>query len=302
MNLLRADCDNCAGLCCVALAFTRSSDFAFDKAAGDPCTNLAADSRCEIHPELRDRGMRGCTVFDCIGAGPRVTVASGDWRAHADGGAQVFAVFPVMRQLHELLWYLQQAERMPGTGALVGEVLAASAATEELAVLPGEQLLAADVGGHWDRVVGLLGRVSEVVRAGVLVGEVLTSSTRDLGEVSTSSTRDLSNSTRRGGSGKHVKWGPRADLVGAKLAGADLSGADLRGAYLIAADLSGARLELTDLIGADLRDANLSGADLSRALFVTQPQVNAAMGDEATRLPAEVERPTHWAPQRPTRR
>ncbi|CAN5315526.1 pentapeptide repeat-containing protein [soil metagenome] len=293
MNLLRADCDNCAGLCCVALAFTRSADFAFDKAAGDPCVNLPVDSRCEIHPELRERGMRGCTVFDCIGAGQRVTAASGDWRGHPDGGASVFAVFPVMRQLHELLWYLQQALRMPGAGTLHDEVLAASVATEELATLPSHELLAADVGAHWDAVVGLLGRVSALVRAGVLVGEVSTGSTRDL-EVSTGSGRDGEGSGPWGSGGKH-RMGPRADLIGARLSRTDLGGADLRGAYLIAADLTGARLAYTDLIGADLRDADLRGADLPRAMFLTQPQINAAIGDASTVLPVEVERPTHWA-------
>ena len=70
-GLLAADCANCAGLCCVALAFTRSADFAFDKPAGDPCVNLLDDFRCDIHPDLRDRGFKGCTVFDCLGAGQR---------------------------------------------------------------------------------------------------------------------------------------------------------------------------------------------------------------------------------------
>jgi hypothetical protein len=92
-TLLRADCANCAGLCCVALAFTRSADFAIDKPAGDPCVNLLDDFRCDIHPTLRDRGFKGCTVFDCLGAGQRVTAAMGDWRGHDDRGAATFAVF-----------------------------------------------------------------------------------------------------------------------------------------------------------------------------------------------------------------
>ena len=37
---LRADCSRCVGLCCVAPAFARSADFAVDKPAGTPCTNL----------------------------------------------------------------------------------------------------------------------------------------------------------------------------------------------------------------------------------------------------------------------
>ncbi len=37
---LKADCEKCFGLCCVALPFAASADFAFDKQAGSPCINL----------------------------------------------------------------------------------------------------------------------------------------------------------------------------------------------------------------------------------------------------------------------
>lgn len=87
-----------------------------------------------------------------------------------------------------------------------------------------------------------------------------------------------------------------ADLMGARLPGADLRGANLRGAYLIAADLSGADLRTADLIGADFRDTDLRGADLRDALFLTQPQLSAARGNPATRLPASLAHPAHWLP------
>ena len=64
--------------------------------------------------------------------------------------------------------------------------------------------------------------------------------------------------------------------------GADLRGADLRGC---------------DLIGADLRGADLRGADLRGALFLLQSQLDAAVGDAATRLDAAFTRPGHWAPE-----
>ena len=81
---LAADCSRCAGLCCVALPFGRSADFPVDKAAGDPCEHLRRDFRCGIHDRLREEGYRGCTVFDCFGAGQQVTqVTFGgkDWRS-----------------------------------------------------------------------------------------------------------------------------------------------------------------------------------------------------------------------------
>jgi uncharacterized protein YjbI with pentapeptide repeats len=49
-----------------------------------------------------------------------------------------------------------------------------------------------------------------------------------------------------------------------------------------------------DLLGADLRDTDLRGCDLSTALFLTQPQVNGALGDPATTLPEGLSRPARW--------
>ena len=87
-----------------------------------------------------------------------------------------------------------------------------------------------------------------------------------------------------------------ADLAGKDLKGADLSGASLRGARLIGADLRGADLRLADLTGADLRGADLSGADVSESIFLTQSQLDAAMGDLRTRLPPALTSPAHWPP------
>ncbi len=49
---LRADCERCFGLCCVAPAFSASADFAIDKPAGQACPNLQAAFRCGIHQRL----------------------------------------------------------------------------------------------------------------------------------------------------------------------------------------------------------------------------------------------------------
>ncbi|ERK69972.1 hypothetical protein N136_03695, partial [Leifsonia aquatica ATCC 14665] len=128
---LSADCANCAGLCCVALAFAKSADFAFDKPAGDPCVNLDDDFLCRIHPQLRDRGFKGCTVFDCFGAGQHVTQHTFGGATWHDGGTTrdgMFAVFPIVRQLHELLWYLREALRLPAAEGLHPRLRAAERA------------------------------------------------------------------------------------------------------------------------------------------------------------------------------
>ena len=74
----------------------------------------------------------------------------------------------------------------------------------------------------------------------------------------------------------------------------DRRGWSFRGATLIRADLRDADLGEADLLGADLRDADVRGCDLSTALFLTQPQVNAATGDATTVLPDGLARPGHW--------
>ena len=267
---LRAACGDCFGLCCVAPAFTASSDFAIDKPAGHPCPNLRTDFRCGIHGELRPRGFAGCTVFDCLGAGQRisqVTFDGRDWRTSPELARPMFDVFPVMRQLHELLWYLTEAAGLPAAVPMRAELAAALADTERLAAGSPAQLMAVDVPGQRERVNGLLLRASELVRAG---------------------RRALD---RRG-----------ADLIGARLRGADLRGANLRGAYLIGADLRGADLRIADLIGADLRGADLGGANLTGSIFLTQAQVDAARGDLATVLPDTVTRPGHWVAAAPVGR
>lgn len=252
---LQADCSRCAGLCCIIPAFSVSADFAISKPAGQPCLHLADDSRCGIHGSLRERGFRGCAVYDCFGAGQQVCQVT---FAGQPVTKQMQAVFPVMRQLHELLWHLTAAPELPASH-LTAELSRARDEIAELTRLDAQALLSLDLGQQWSRAGGLLSQASELARAGLLGPD-------------------------------HAG----ADLAGARLRGADLTGASLRGATLIGADLSGARLRLADVTGADLRDADLSGADLAESLFLTQSQLDAARGDDATRLPAARRRPGHW--------
>ncbi|MFH8552313.1 pentapeptide repeat-containing protein [Streptomyces celluloflavus] len=261
---LTADCGSCFGLCCVVLPFAASADFAIDKDAGRPCPHLRTDSRCGIHTDLRERGFTGCTVFDCFGAGQKVsqvTFDGRDWRQAPGTVRQMTEVFPVMRQLHELLWYLTEALNLPPARPVHDELRRALERTERLTRGSARELSELDVAAHRDEVNTLLLRTSELVRAGT------------------------------GGRKKNRRG---ADLIGARLRKADLRGANLRGAYLIGADLTGADLRLADLIGADLRGADLSGADLTGSIFLTQAQLNAAKGDLNTRLPSALGRPAHW--------
>jgi len=262
---LRADCESCFALCCVVPAFSASSDFAIDKRAGQACPNLRTDFRCGIHTRLRDKGFRGCTVYDCFGAGQKVsqvTFGGQDWRRAPGTARKMFEVFPVMRQLHELLWYLTEALTLPQARPIHDDLRHALEVTERLTRESAETLARTDAAAVRQDVNVLLLRTSELVRAEV----------------------PGRKKNHRG-----------ADLIGARLKGANLRGANLRGAYLIAADLRNADLRTADLIGVDLRDADLRGADLTGSIFLTQAQVNAARGDVTTTLPAALTRPAHWS-------
>ena len=106
MSELTPDCENCFGLCCVALSMSVSADFAIEKAAGQACPNLTKEFRCSIHERLRAEGFSGCVAYDCFGAGQKVsqlTFAGRDWRQTPAAAAQMLTVFSVMRQLHEML-------------------------------------------------------------------------------------------------------------------------------------------------------------------------------------------------------
>jgi uncharacterized protein YjbI with pentapeptide repeats len=173
----------------------------------------------------------------------------------------MFEVFGIMRNLHELLWYLTEALTLPAASSLRAELHRALDEAERLTRGSPEALLEVDLDACRQGANVLLLRASELARAGA----------------------------------RRKKLDFRgADLAGRNYSGADLRGANLRGACLIGTDLSGADLSLADLIGADLRGADLRAANLATSIFLTQFQVNAANGDRDTRLPAALSRPAHW--------
>ncbi|MDM7889204.1 pentapeptide repeat-containing protein [Curtobacterium sp. RHCJP20] len=265
---LRPDCTRCAALCCTLLGFTRSADFPVDKPAGTPCGELSVDFACTIHDRLRPRGFRGCTVFECSGAGQRVTqeVFGGvSWRARPDLAPAMSAAFAVVRVLHELAWYLTEvADRSwdPDTAehaaAMAADCIARSGSDPAT-------LAALDLSALRGTVLPLLDAVRDEARARFAAAD------EDVDE------RPLPE-----------------DLAGRDLRRAVRRGSSLRNAVLIGSDLRGTDLSGVELLGADLRGARLAGADLSGALLLTQSQVNAADGDERTLLPTWLEVPSHW--------
>lgn len=265
---LQADCQSCFGLCCTALNIVASSDYAINKPAGTPCPNLQDNYSCHIHSQLRETGFKGCTVFDCLGAGQQVsqvTFHGQDWRQSREHADKMFRVFPIMEQLYEMIAYVAEALSYQVDNMLYEQLIAQLKHLQQTIAQDADTLLALDMVAIRMPINALLLQTSEQIRQHSVKGKA---------------SRNLN---QRG-----------ADWMGKNLKGKDLRATDLRGSYLIAANLQDANLQGVDFIGADLRDTNLRGADLSTSLFLTQMQINAAQGDRSTKLPPYIKRPAHW--------
>ena len=263
---LQADSSRCFGLCCVSLPYAKSADFAFDKDSGTPCRNLQDDFRCGIHQHLRDQGFKGCTVYECFGAGQKVsqnTFSGMDWETNPELANEMFDVFSIMQQLQEMIYYLTEAMNLSVTKPIHQELKVAISEIENLTLRRASEIKKMNVAEIRIRMNELLIRTSHLVREEY----------------------------------KHKKYqitGKTSDFIGSNLQNAELCGANLRGALFIAADLKYADLRKSDLIGADLRDADISGADLRGSIFLTQAQVNSAKGNAETKLPVRLTHPNHW--------
>jgi hypothetical protein len=74
MDPLRADCERCQGLCCIAPAHRPENGFPKQKAPNVACENLnPSDFRCTIFHDLEVSGYTACRSCECFGAGPQVT-------------------------------------------------------------------------------------------------------------------------------------------------------------------------------------------------------------------------------------
>ena len=251
------DCENCCGLCCVALYCARSEGFPADKPAGVPCQHLQRDFRCAIHQKLAQKKYTGCMAFDCMGAGQRATALAGGLPAGRAEQERLSAAFLQLWQLYQVCWYLAEASILPAAQPLWEQLDRALDELCRLVSLPLLPLLQVDVercrtdaNQLLKRAVAMACKKTDGKYPGIYLG------------------RDLRRRTLRE--------------------------RDLSMALLIAADLRGCDLSGTSLLGADLRDCDLRGADLHSSLFLLQGQLNAARGDSSTRLPAGLCRPVSW--------
>lgn len=263
---LKINCKKCFGLCCTALYFSACDGFPENKVSGEPCINLQSSFACSVHKKLRENGLKGCTAYDCFGAGQKIaqiTFKGHDWQKHPEVKKEMFEAFLVMRQLHEMLWYLTEAFALQTNVDIKRKISSLIDDTKKLTYLSAQDLLNLDVDSYRDKVNGFLRNTSDMIRSEF-----------------------------------HGKKAKKFDYFGADLRKYNLRGADLRGACLIAANLNGVDLSGADFIGADLRDADFSGANLENSIFLTQGQINTAKGDSKTKLPETLVPLEHWKKSR----
>ncbi len=107
------DCENCAALCCLALAIDKGEAFSFDKPAGIACVHLLPSYRCNIHAELSARGCDGCVQYSCEGAGQRVVhelFAGQSWQDEPALKRPMIEAFHSLRLVHKYLVLLDLAK------------------------------------------------------------------------------------------------------------------------------------------------------------------------------------------------
>ncbi|WP_367270565.1 pentapeptide repeat-containing protein [uncultured Clostridium sp.] len=176
--------------------------------------------------------------------------------------------FLIIRQLHEMLWYLAQSYILQHDEKVKAQIAILIDDTLDLTMSDINSLFNLDIESHRNKVNGFLKDTSEMIRK---------KARNSLNKSSTKSKKQI-----------HGK-----EFFGKDLTKADLCGADLRGALLIAANLSSTNLNGADFIAADLRDADFSGADLSGSIFLTQAQINSTKGNSQTKLPPMIKCPSY---------
>ncbi len=250
---MKADCSQCCGLCCAALYFAKMDGFPYDKQAMEACHYLLEDYRCQIHPQLVEKGLSGCIGYDCFGAGQFITqirYKKETWKQNKEIEKEMFEVFPIVFQLFQIRYYILEAKRIAKDATSISKLQYLYNENELIANAPTSELLQFSLDEY---------------RASVnkIIKDVL---------------RNL-----------HLK---RVNhCLGKNFAKQNLDSNDFTMTLLIATNFEGCQFGKSVFLGADTRDANFKNADLSQALFLSQEQVNRAKGNCDTKLPKHLSYP-----------
>ncbi|MBS7528381.1 pentapeptide repeat-containing protein [Fusibacter paucivorans] len=259
---LQSDCLNCSGLCCVALYFSKTDGFPENKDAGKPCLYLQQDYLCKIHESLACKNMKGCIGYDCCGAGQAVTaIYKGEtWKTLPEKSQEIFNVFKIIFQLHQMRWFLLEASMMTHAKILAPKINALIEENRRYCSNSPTDLISLDLKHYKKQVNGLLKEIGRMLR--------------------THFPKQSEN---------HA-----IDYMGRNFKNRSFDGFDFSMLLLIASNFSGCTFSGANFLGTDLRDCCFNGANLSETVFLTQMQVNAARGDANTQLPRFLTRPVTW--------
>lgn len=259
---LKIDCKKCSGLCCVALYCTKTDGFPANKEAGIPCKHLDSDFSCKIHSRLADNNYKGCLAYDCFGAGQRTTqlyLSDGTWETNSEQKDKLFQVFIIVYQLHQMLWYLVEAFTLTSDELLKSTIDLLISENEQMLQQPMDHIAMLDLSEYRSNVNIVLKQISTDISA-----------------------NDTSSQIHG------------LNYLGKNFKKANLDRKNFSMSLMIAANLSGCSLKNTNFLGADLRDANIRNADLSKSIFLTQMQINSAIGNSNTKIPIYLTRPATW--------
>ncbi len=263
---LKIDCSKCFGFCCVALYFSTMDNFPEDKEAGKPCKNLNKDFTCKIHKDLSEKNLKGCINYDCFGAGQKVdqNIYKGtSWNISSYQAQEMYDVFIAVKNLQEMIWYLYDGITFTEKEDLKLKIENMIKETESLTNCSAKDILNIKIEEHRNKVNYLLKEVRSHLRKRI------------------SSSKKSDNPLGFDFIGKDFR---KKNLIGENLAGALLMGANLQNV-----DLSG-----VIIIGADMRDIDIRGCNLENTMFLTQAQINSAIGNSKTKLPVFIDRPSYW--------
>jgi len=259
---LKIDCKKCSGLCCVALYCTKTDGFPANKEAGTPCKHLDSDFSCKIHSRLADNNYKGCLAYDCFGAGQRTTqlyLPDGTWETNSEQKDKLFQVFIIVYQLHQMLWYLVEAFTLTSDELLKSTIDSLISENEQILQQPMDHIAMLDLSEYRSNVNNVLKQISTDISA-----------------------NDTSSQIHG------------LNYLGKNFKKANLDRKNFSMSLMIAANLSGCSLKNTNFLGADLRDANIRNADLSKSIFLTQMQINSAIGNSNTKISIYLTRPATW--------
>ena len=202
--------------------------------------------------------------YDCFGAGQKVTqtVYHGkSWQDKDVKPDEMYRVFLAVYQLHQMLWYLNEAALLLPEADIYEKIESAIQDLDRQTRQTPEALLKIDLEACREKTHQLLKKVWHRVQK-----------------------------PAKAPAGAKKSW----DFIGRDFKKAVLDGQDFSMSLLIAANLEGCSLRGANFLGADLRDANFKNADLQESVFLTQAQVNTAKGNAYTKLPKFITRPEIW--------